>query len=299
MDEVLRLLAIRPDGLYVDGTFGRGGHSRAILRQLGPDGCLLALDRDPAAQAAAAELAARDPRFRFFGERFGRLRELPAFTAVAGQVSGILFDLGVSSPQLEDPARGFSFRHDGPLDMRMDPASGESAAQWLAAADEKEIRGVLQRLGEEREARRVAHAICEARAAAPILRTGQLARIIAAVVRAEPGRHAATRSFQAIRLHVNRELEELQAGLDAALDALAIGGRLCVISFHSLEDRIVKRSLRDQSRVDPALARLPQVPAALQPRYRLVTRALRPTDAEIAANPRARSAVLRAAERIR
>lgn len=297
---MLQFLAIRPDGFYVDGTFGRGGHSRAILEQLGPAGRLLALDRDPEAVAAALSLQQQDPRFRIVHSAYSALGELLAAEGVVGRVDGILLDIGVSSPQLEDPARGFAFRADGPLDMRMDPTSGVSAADWLNAASEEEIADIIFRYGEERASRRIARAIVTARTAEPMRTTGQLASVIAGVVRGEPGRHPATRSFQGIRIHINRELDELEAALGAARAALAPGGRLCVISFHSLEDRMVKRFLRDHSRVDPALRGLPVVPDSALPDLELVTtRAVRASDAEVARNPRARSAVLRVAEKRR
>jgi 16S rRNA (cytosine1402-N4)-methyltransferase len=299
-DEVLQFLAIRPDGLYVDGTFGRGGHSRAILEQLGPAGRLLALDRDPDAVAVGRRLQTDDSRFQIVHSAYSALGDVLAAEGLAGRVDGILLDVGVSSPQLEDPARGFAFRATGPLDMRMDPGSGVSAADWLNAADEAEIAAVLWRFGEERSARRITRAIAEARAIAPIRTTTQLAGLIERVVRGEPGRHPATRTFQAIRIHINRELEELEAVLAAARGSLAVGGRLCVISFHSLEDRLVKRFLRDHSRVDPALRALPVVPASALPDLALLTtRAVRASEAEVARNPRSRSAVLRAAEKQR
>jgi len=299
-DEVLQFLAIRPEGLYVDGTFGRGGHSRAILEQLGPDGRLLAIDRDPDAVAAARDLQAEDSRFQIVHSAYSALGEVLAARGVNGRVDGILLDVGVSSPQLEDPARGFAFRATGPLDMRMDPGSGVSAAEWLNSADEAEIAGVLWRFGEERSARRITRAIATARAVEPIRTTTQLAALIQSVVRREPGRHPATRTFQAIRIHINRELDELEAVLRAARAGLAVGGRLCVISFHSLEDRLVKRFLRDHSRVDPALRALPVVPdSALPDLALLTTRAVRASEAEVAGNPRSRSAVLRAAEKQR
>jgi len=299
-DEVLQFLAIRPDGLYVDGTFGRGGHSRAILEQLGSAGRLLALDRDPDAVAVGRRLQTEDSRFQIVHSAYSALGDVLAAEGLAGRVDGILLDVGVSSPQLEDPARGFAFRATGPLDMRMDPGSGVSAADWLNAADEAEIAAVLWRFGEERSARRITRAIAEARAIEPIRTTTQLAGLIERVVRGEPGRHPATRTFQAIRIHINRELEELEAVLAAARGSLAVGGRLCVISFHSLEDRLVKRFLRDHSRVDPALRALPVVPASALPDLALLTtRAVRASEAEVARNPRSRSAVLRAAEKQR
>ncbi|MBM4221697.1 MAG: 16S rRNA (cytosine(1402)-N(4))-methyltransferase RsmH [Gammaproteobacteria bacterium] len=299
LDEVLRYLAVRADGLYVDATFGRGGHARAILAQLGPHGRLLGLDRDPEAVAAGLLLQAADQRFCIRQSEFSRLHEVLGELGWPGGARGILLDIGVSSPQFDDPARGFSFREDGPLDMRMDPASGQSAADWINAASEQEIASVLWRYGEERASRRIAQAICAARSATPILRTGQLAGIIAGVVRSEPGRHAATRSFQAIRIFINGELEELEAALRGAVDSLAVGGRLCVISFHSLEDRIVKRFMRDHSRVDPALRDVPVVPASAQPVLKLLSRAVTAGEAELQRNPRARSAVLRTAEKLR
>ncbi len=298
LDEALRGLAIRRDGSYVDATFGRGGHSRRILAALGPGGRLLALDRDPEAVMVARELQAADPRFAIQQERFGQLRRILEVQGVQ-HVDGILFDLGVSSPQFDAPARGFSFQHDGPLDMRMDPASSPSAAEWLGRADEREITAVFRRFGEEPAAARIARAIVRRRTAQPILTTTDLAAVVAAAAgRGRPGRHPATRVFQAIRLFVNRELEEIEAALAQALEVLTAGGRLCVVSFHSLEDRIVKRFMRDASRVDPRLAALPVVPASARPRLRLVGGAIHPGDDEIARNPRSRSAVLRVAEKL-
>ncbi len=298
LDEVLAQLAIRPDGVYVDATFGRGGHSRAILARLGPDGRLLALDRDPEAVHAGEALAASDSRFSIMQSTFSRLGDVLTARGLLGSVRGLLLDLGVSSPQLEDASRGFGFRADGPLDMRMDPATGPSAAEWINAAPEAEIAAVLRRYGEEPAARRIAHAVCAARAQRPLSRTLELAGVVEAVVRGEPGRHPATRTFQAIRIFINNELDELRAALEQALTALAPHGRLCVISFHSLEDRIVKRFMRDHSRVDPRLADLPVVPASAQPVLRLPSAAIRAGEAERARNPRSRSAVLRVAERL-
>ena len=297
---MLQFLAIRSDGLYVDGTFGRGGHSRAILEQLGPAGRLLAIDRDPDAVVVGRALQAEDSRFQIVYSPYSALGDVLAAQGINGRVDGIVLDVGVSSPQLEDPARGFAFRATGPLDMRMDPGSGVSAADWLNAAEEAEIAAVLWRFGEERSARRITRAIAKARAVEPIRTTTQLATIIESAVRGEPGRHPATRSFQAIRIHINRELDELAAVLRAARAGLAVGGRLCVISFHSLEDRLVKRFLRDHSRVDPALRALPVVPESALPDLALLTtRAVRASEAEVARNPRSRSAVLRAAEKLR
>jgi 16S rRNA (cytosine1402-N4)-methyltransferase len=286
LEEALTGLSPRAGGIYVDATFGRGGHSEALLQRLAGKGTLHAFDRDPAAALAAAQLAKSHANLRFHSLRFSALAEVATAENCHGRVDGVLFDLGVSSPQLDDPARGFSFAKDGPLDMRMDPRSGESAAQWLARAGEKEIADVLWTLGEERGSRHIARAIVQARAREPLATTAQLAALILSVHRGPRQKiHPATRSFQAIRLHVNRELDELAAGLAQAVDVLAPGGRLVAISFHSLEDRIVKRYLRDQSRNDaPRLARL--------------GKAQFPGDAELMANPRARSAVLRVAEKL-
>jgi 16S rRNA (cytosine1402-N4)-methyltransferase len=295
--EAVAALAIRPDGVYVDGTFGRGGHSRLILRELGASGRLIALDRDPDAIRSGESL--RDARLTLVRSPFSRLAAVLDGLGVK-QVAGILLDIGVSSPQLDDATRGFSFRFDAPLDMRMDPGSGLSAADWLATAAEEEISEVIRTYGEERFAKSIARALVAARQNEAIRSTGQLASLIAAAVkRREPGQHPATRSFQAIRIHLNRELEELSAVLPQCVDLLQPGGRLAVISFHSLEDRIVKRFMRDESLGEQAPRRLP-IPAAMLKAGRLkrVGRAQHATDAEVAANPRARSAVLRVAERV-
>jgi 16S rRNA (cytosine1402-N4)-methyltransferase len=295
LDAALDALAIRSDGRYVDATFGRGGHAGAILGRLGEKGTLLAIDRDPEASAAAVRLFGSDPRAKFRQARFSELSQF----VPADSVDGILFDFGVSSPQLDDAHRGFSFLRDGPLDMRMDPHHGESAAQWLARATEREIATVIARYGEERHARRIARAIVAARAVAPVRTTGELAAVIsAAAPRRQTGIHPATRSFQALRIHVNDELGEIERALPQAVEALAPAGRLVVISFHSLEDRIVKRFMRAASREDPAFAGLPEIPPGAQPKLRLVGRAVFADAGEIGRNPRARSAVLRAAERL-
>ena len=295
LEEAVAALAIRAEGVYVDATFGRGGHSRAILEHLGSAGRLIALDRDPQAVAAASEI--RDPRFSIVHAPFSELAQV-LDRAQFGQVQGVLADLGVSSPQLEDPARGFSFRADGPLDMRMDPTRGVSAADWLATATEQQIREAIGGYGEERFAKQVAKAIVDARAREPLVRTEQLAAVVAAAVRTrEAGQNPATRTFQALRILVNRELEEIAMMLPQATARLAAGGRLAVIAFHSLEDRLVKRFLRACS-TDSLPADLPIRARDLpQPPLTLVGRAQRASDAEVAANPRARSATLRAAER--
>jgi 16S rRNA (cytosine1402-N4)-methyltransferase len=292
LSEALDALAIQPEGLYVDGTFGRGGHSRAILERLGPQGVLIALDRDPEAERAAREL--RDARFTFVRCAFSRVGPLLG----GRKAQGMLFDLGVSSPQLEDAARGFSFRRDGPLDMRMDPQCGETAAQWLARAEEKQIGEVIREYGEERFANQIAAAIVAARGREPLLRTRQLADLVAKAVRTrEPGQDPATRTFQALRILLNRELEEVSLMLPQAVAGLAERGRLAVISFHSLEDRIVKRFLQSASRPDVP-ARLPLRAAEMpQPALRILGRAVRASETETRRNPRARSAILRVAER--
>jgi 16S rRNA (cytosine1402-N4)-methyltransferase len=300
LEEAVERLRVVADGIYVDGTFGRGGHAQEILRCLGADGRLFAMDHDPEAVNAGRLLADSDPRLVIEQRNFEQLREFLEGQDVFGRVNGVLFDLGVSSPQLDDPLRGFSFRLDGPLDMRMNPTAGQSAADWLSVAAEGSIRNVLFKFGEERAAHRIAREICNRREEQSIDTTGRLAALVASVVRRKPGgKHPATKTFQAIRIFINHEMEALERGLEQAVDALRPGGRLAVISFHSLEDRIVKRFMRDHSRVDPALSRLPQVPGSALPRLQLSTKAIRPADGEIESNPRARSATLRVAERLR
>ncbi|MCG8018518.1 MAG: 16S rRNA (cytosine(1402)-N(4))-methyltransferase RsmH [Candidatus Thiodiazotropha sp. 'RUGA'] len=291
-------LKVEPMGIYIDATFGRGGHSRLILEELGKDGRLIGIDRDPQAVAHAEQLFAQDNRFRMVQENFAMLAEVAEQQGVAGQVNGILLDLGVSSPQLDQAQRGFSFTQDGPLDMRMDPSRGVSAAEWLAKAESREIAQVLKTYGEERHAKRIARAIVEARVAQPIETTGRLAELVSQANPSwEKGKHPATRSFQAIRIFINGELDALRQTLDGVIDVLAPGGRLAVISFHSLEDRIVKRFMRDQAKGDPFPPGVPVTDDQRQPRLRLVGKAITPDEAEISANPRARSAVLRVAER--
>jgi 16S rRNA (cytosine1402-N4)-methyltransferase len=296
LEEVVEGLALRENGRYLDGTFGRGGHARAILARLSSHGRLFLMDRDPTAIAVAEVGLATDPRVSLRHDNFATMGEWPAIEP--GTLDGILLDLGVSSPQLDDASRGFSFMADAPLDMRMDPTRGISAAGFLATADEAEIADVLWTFGEERFSRRIARAIVERRATAPIERTGELSELVARCVgRREPGKNPATRTFQALRIRVNAELESVERGLDAALDLLAVGGRLAVISFHSLEDRTVKQFIRSHEgrvqgsrRGPPAQPR----PARLKP----VGKAIFPSDAEVAANPRSRSAVLRIAEKL-
>jgi 16S rRNA (cytosine1402-N4)-methyltransferase len=297
LEEAVGALAVRPDGIYVDATFGRGGHSRSILTRLGERGRLIALDRDPAAVAAGRRIA--DPRLQVIHAAFGSLEEVLKAQGV-GQVDGVLLDLGVSSPQLDEAARGFSFRLDAPLDMRMDTSRGQTAAQWLAQASRRELAEVIKKYGEERFAHAIAEAIVAARARGAIATTRQLAQIVASAVRTrEQGQHPATRCFQAIRIHINQELAQLSLVLPQAVAALRPGGRLAVISFHSLEDRIVKRFLRDESRAPRLPSRLPLRAAELPPpRLKRVGKPITPSAQEIAANPRARSAILRVAERI-
>ncbi len=298
-DEVLQALAPVADGFYVDATFGRGGHSARLLERLSAAGRLLALDRDPTAIAHARTRFGQDARFSAVQASFAQLGQVLAEHAAGRQPDGVLFDLGVSSPQLDVAERGFSFMRDGPLDMRMDPTHGAPVAVWLASASVAELRRVLVDYGEERFAGRVAAAIDAARRETPITRTVQLAEIVARAVRTrEPGKHPATRTFQALRMQANDEPGQLRAGLAAALAVLAPEGRLVVIAFHSIEDRIVKQFMREHSSVDPMWAGLPEIPAAAQPQLRLIGRKQRASEREVARNPRSRSAVLRVAEKI-
>ncbi|AFJ48337.1 16S rRNA (cytosine(1402)-N(4))-methyltransferase RsmH [Shimwellia blattae] len=299
LDEAVNGLNIRQDGIYIDGTFGRGGHSRLILSRLGPEGRLLAIDRDP--QAIEASKAINDPRFSIVHGPFSALAEYARERDLQGRIDGILLDLGVSSPQLDDPERGFSFMRDGPLDMRMDPTRGQSASDWLLNAEEADIAWVLKTFGEERFAKRIARAIVERNREQPMLRTKELADVVAAATPVKDKfKHPATRTFQAVRIWVNSELEEIEQALKGALDVLAPGGRLSVISFHSLEDRIVKRFMREQSRGPQVPAGLPMTEEQLRKLGGRQLRALgklMPGEHEVAENPRARSSVLRIAER--
>jgi 16S rRNA (cytosine1402-N4)-methyltransferase len=295
LGEAVEGLAVQAGGRYLDGTFGRGGHARAVLSRLGPDGRLLLMDRDPTAIATAQAELANDPRVSIRHANFSSMAE---WDETAEGLDGILLDLGVSSPQLDEAARGFSFMADAPLDMRMDTTQGESAADFLAHASEKEIADVLWNYGDERFSRKIARAIVEDRVENPITRTGQLAALIERLIgRREPGKHPATRSFQALRIHVNGELEALEHGLNAALDLLKVGGRLSIISFHSLEDRAVKLFIRDHSGRVQGSRRGPPV-AAAPARLAAVGKAQFPSEAELSVNPRARSAVLRVAEKL-
>ena len=293
--QVMEGLQVQANGIYLDGTFGRGGHARGVLQQLGPGGRLLLMDKDPDAIAHAEQMFAGDTRVAI---QRGSFAAMAQWDATSAGLDGILLDLGVSSPQLDVAERGFSFGKDGPLDMRMDPDSGESAAQWIARADEAEIADVLWTYGEERLSRRIAKAIVARRSDKPFTRTADLADLLAAVVgRGKHDINPATRSFQAIRIHINRELADLETGLDAALSCLKVGGRLAVISFHSLEDRIVKRFISGHAKAPPANRRLPELDVFV-PRLKMIGDAQRADAAETSANPRARSAVLRVAEKL-
>jgi len=299
LDEAVNGLNIRHDGIYIDGTFGRGGHSRLILSQLGAEGRLLAIDRDP--QAIAAAQAIDDPRFNIIHGPFSELAEYVRERDLQGKIDGILLDLGVSSPQLDDAERGFSFMRDGPLDMRMDPTRGQSAAQWLLTADEADIAWVIKTYGEEKFGKRIARAIIERNREQPMTRTKELAAVVAAAMPVKDKfKHPATRTFQAIRIWINSELEEIEKALKGSIDALAPGGRLSIISFHSLEERIVKRFLRENSRGPQVPAGLPMTEAQLNKlggRYLKALGKMMPDEEEVAENTRARSSVLRIAER--
>jgi len=298
-EEAIEAMNIQQNSCCVDGTFGRGGHSAAILERLGEEGRLIALDKDEQAIAYGQKRFTREPRLHLHHCSFSRLREVLEGHGIIGRVNSILLDLGVSSPQLDDAGRGFSFQQDGPLDMRMDQSSGMSAARWLATEEESEIARVLWEYGEERFSRRIARAIVEQRGTEPLHTTTQLAQLI---FRASPvkerHKHPATRSFQAIRIHINRELDDLREGLEQAVEALAPGGRLVVISFHSLEDRIVKRFIRDMSRGDQLPKGVPVMEKQLEPGIlKPVGKPLRASKQELQQNPRARSAIMRIAEK--
>jgi 16S rRNA (cytosine1402-N4)-methyltransferase len=296
VEAVIDALCTDPKGHYVDATFGRGGHARALLQRLAPEGRILAIDRDPSAVAVARAFANEDARVLV---RHGRMSDMERFVKEVelNDVVGVLMDLGVSSPQLDDPQRGMSFRGDGPLDMRMDPTSGVSAAFWINSASEDELATVFREFGEERHARRIARAIIDRRAESPIERTSELAALVArAQPKPDPHKHAATRVFQAIRIHINDELDEVRLAVDAAFALIRTGGRIAVLTFHSLEDRIVKHAFRRWAEGDPLPRRLP-VTGRTATSARLIVRARRADAAEVAANPRARSAMLRVLEK--
>ena len=293
LEESVAALAIKPDGTYLDGTFGRGGHSRAILRSLSNSGRLIAFDKDPQAESSAEQFS-EDPRFEFVRASFAEISS----RVETSELDGILLDLGVSSPQLDNAERGFGFSDDGPLDMRMDTRAGMTAAEWLATAPEADIADVIKAYGEERFAKRMASAIVKARAESPITRTKQLATIVSeANPKWEPHKHPATRAFQAIRIFINRELEDLEIALGHTVDALSEGGRLVVISFHSLEDRIVKRFMRDQARGQQLPKHVPVIDSDTGKTLNLVGKAVKPSTDEVQRNPRSRSAIMRVAER--
>lgn len=297
--EAVDALSVQPGATYIDTTFGRGGHSQAILDRLGSGGKLLVMDRDPEAIAVARELSLHHTQLRVRHGTFSELSEIARAEGVIGRVAGILFDLGVSSPQLDDAERGFSFSQDGPLDMRMDPTKMPSAAEWINSASEKEIARVLFEYGEERHSRRMARRILEAREEAPITTTGRLTTILKAANPAwEREKHPATRAFQGIRIFINSELDQLRAGLEQALSCLAVGGRLVVISFHSLEDRMVKKFIAKQTKGDNFPRDLPVRQEMLNPTMKTIGRLIKPGVGEISSNPRARSAVMRVAEKI-
>ncbi len=299
LDEAVDRLLVDPDGFYVDGTFGRGGHSRLLLSKLGGNGRLLGIDKDPQAILEGQKLAAEDSRFSIAHGSFAELDRLVDERDMGGKVDGVLLDLGVSSPQLDDPGRGFSFLNDGPLDMRMNPEVGESAAQWLARAKEKEIADVLYTYGEERFGRRIARAIVEQRQLSPIETTARLSAIVAeANPKWEKGKNPATRAFQGIRIYINKELDDLHACLDQALEVMSVGGRLVVISFHSLEDRIVKRFIRKHVRGDDVPKGLPIMQSMLNQRMKSLGKPVKAGSDEVGSNVRSRSAIMRVAEKI-
>jgi 16S rRNA (cytosine1402-N4)-methyltransferase len=298
LEEAVEALNIRADGKYLDGTFGRGGHSRAILARLSEQGCLFSLDRDPEAVAAGKEMMGSDPRFSIVQGNFAEMDRYVREWGVEEGLDGILLDLGVSSPQLDNPERGFSFMGEGPLDMRMNPLQGVTAAQWLAETPERELTRVFWEFGEERHARRIARSIVMARQRQRLETTGQLAKLIENTVgRREKNKHPATRCFQAIRIHINKELANLARGLEAAIRGLRPGGRLVLISFHSLEDRLVKRTMKEAVRPGKVRRNIPEHPD-LKPSMKLIGKAIRPGEYELSVNPRARSAIMRVAEKL-
>lgn len=297
LEEAIASLNILGDGVYLDGTFGRGGHSQAILARLTEQGRLLALDKDPQAVAAGREMLGNDPRFSIDQGNFADMDQWVRGWGLSGALDGILLDLGVSSPQLNHPERGFSFMEDGPLDMRMDPTQGPTAAEWLAGAAERELARVFWEFGEERHARRIARSIVMARERQPLTRTSQLAELVEHTIGRRERKHPATRCFQAIRIHINNELADLARGLGSSIEQLRPGGRLVAISFHSLEDRLVKRTFREAARPGQVRRNIPEDPG-WKPRLKLIGKAVRPSEHEISVNPRARSAVMRIAEKL-
>lgn len=299
LNETVEALAVKADGIYIDGTFGRGGHTRQILSKLSDKGRVLGLDKDPAAIATGQALSETDFRFSIEQCSFAQLATAVNERLWQGKVDGVLLDIGVSSPQIDEAGRGFSFQKDGPLDMRMNPDAGMSAAEWLATAKVEDITSVIKTLGEERFGKRIANAIVETREHTPIVSTTQLAALVdKAMPFREKNKHPATRTFQAIRIYINNELEDLKAGLEQSLDALTVGGRLAVITFHSLEDRIVKRYFRDESKGDDLPSNFPIRAEELNPRIKMIGKAIKAGNEELAINPRSRSAVLRVVEKL-
>ena len=299
LNEAIQGLAINPDGIYIDATFGRGGHSSAILKQLSDKGKLIAIDQDKAAIESGKSKFNQEPRIELLHSPFSQIKSLSKQYGCYARVNGVLFDLGVSSPQLDDPERGFSFQKNGPLDMRMNQERGVTAEKWLSSASEKQIASILTNYGEERYAGRIARAIVSARQQVKLNSTGLLAAIIKKVVPTyEKDKHPATRTFQAIRIYINRELDELNETLERVVEVLAPGGRLVIISFHSLEDRIVKRFIREEVKGDPFPSALPIGQGQLVPRLKLIAKKVKPSEQEIAANPRSRSAIMRIAEKL-
>jgi 16S rRNA (cytosine1402-N4)-methyltransferase len=297
LEEAVSSLNVRGDGFYLDGTFGRGGHSRAIMAKLTEQGRLFTLDKDPQAIAAGLEEWGEDPRFSIVQGSFAEMDRMVQEWGIERNLDGILLDLGVSSPQLDDPERGFSFRNGGPLDMRMDPTKGVSAAEWLAETPEREISRVFWEFGEERHARRIARSIVKARQQQRLEYTTQLAELIETTIGKRERKHPATRCFQAIRIVINNELGDLTLGLDAAISQLRPGGRLVVVSFHSLEDRLVKRTFKEAVRPGRVRRNIPDHPD-WKAKLKLIGKAIRPSEQEISANPRARSAIMRVAEKL-
>ena len=300
LTEAVTALAIKPNGVYLDGTFGRGGHSAEILNQLSESGRLIAMDQDHQAIEVAQQKFANEPRFEIVQNNFEKLEELVTGYGLAKKIDGVLLDIGVSSPQLDDAARGFSFMKSGPLDMRMNSHAGQSAAEWLSEVREYDLTTVLMHFGEEKFARRIANAIVNTRIETPITDTVQLANIIeAAVPVRDKKKHPATKSFQAIRIHINRELDVLEQALQASLNVLAVGGRLAVISFHSLEDRMVKRFFRNATRGPQIPKDIPLTAKELEQPFKLIGKAIKPSKTEVQENPRSRSSVLRVIERVK
>lgn len=298
LNEAVQSLAIKPNGIYIDATFGRGGHSTEILKQLDDEGRLVAIDQDKTAIETGQKKFQNDSRISFEHNSFSHIKSIAKHHGHYAHVNGVLLDLGVSSPQLDDPERGFSFMKNGPLDMRMNRERGVTAEKWLSSASEKQIASILHNYGEERHANRIARAIVSARQQVKLNSTGLLAAIIKKVAPSNEDKHPATRTFQAIRIHINRELDELNETLERVVEVLAPGGRLVIISFHSLEDRIVKRFIREEVKGDPFPSALPIGQGQLVPRLKLIAKKIKASEEEVKSNPRARSAIMRVAEKL-